>query len=584
MIIINYLNQKLREYVSENLSILDFNIEIVKTKKEFDGLYTIVLFPLIPKVKKSTQEISTEIVDFINNENPIIKSFNVIQGFLNLDFNSKYLIDTLININPLDSFESKSELKLIEFCSPNTNKPLHLGHIRNILLGDSVSKIFSSCGYDVHKTQIINDRGIHICKSMIAWMKFSNNTNPTSEKIKGDHYVGKYYVKFNQEYEKQVNDLIKNGNDEKYARENAQILTEAKNLLIKWEKKDAEVLEIWKKMNSWVVEGFNETLEKLDVVFDSEYYESETYLVGKDIVDKGLKSGIFYRKQDNSVWVDLTEEGLDEKILIRSDGTSVYMTQDLGTAYLRYQKNPKLNGMIYTTGNEQDYHFKVLFKVLEKLKYDWAQKLQHLSYGMVDLPSGKMKSREGTVVDADDLISSMINKSKTISESLGKINDLDELEKNKLYKTIALGALKYHILKVDPKKKILFNPDESIDFNGNTGPFIQYTYVRIKSILYKNDNNSIEFNDIKLAKKEKELIIMLCEFKNVLNNSVKTLNPSLIANHIYELVKLYNSYYQTHTILGDKSINSFRVFLSEKVAFQIEKSMALLGVSVPDRM
>ncbi len=584
MIIINYLNQKLREYVSENLSILDFNIEIVKTKKEFDGLYTIVLFPLIPKIKKSTKEISAEIVDFINNENRIIKSFNVIQGFLNLDFNSKYLIDTLININPLDSFESKSELKLIEFCSPNTNKPLHLGHIRNILLGDSVSKILSSCGYDVHKTQIINDRGIHICKSMIAWMKFSNNTNPTSEKIKGDHYVGKYYVKFNQEYEKQVNDLIKNGNDEKYARENAQILTEAKNLLIKWEKKDAEVLEIWKKMNSWVVEGFNETLEKLDVVFDSEYYESETYLVGKDIVDKGLKSGIFYRKQDNSVWVDLTEEGLDEKILIRSDGTSVYMTQDLGTAYLRYQKNPKLNGMIYTTGNEQDYHFKVLFKVLEKLKYDWALKLQHLSYGMVDLPSGKMKSREGTVVDADDLISSMINKSKTISESLGKINDLDELEKNKLYKTIALGALKYHILKVDPKKKILFNPDESIDFNGNTGPFIQYTYVRIKSILYKNDNNSIEFNDIKLAKKEKELIIMLCEFKNVLNNSVKTLNPSLIANHIYELVKMYNSYYQTHTILGDKSINSFRVFLSEKVAFQIKKSMALLGVSVPDRM
>ncbi len=584
MIIINYLNQKLREYVSENLSVLDFNIEIVKTKKEFEGLYTIVLFPLIPKIKKSTQEISSEIVDFINNENPIIKSFNVIQGFLNLDFNSKYLIDTLININPLDNLESKSELKLIEFCSPNTNKPLHLGHIRNILLGDSVSKIFSSCGYDVHKTQIINDRGIHICKSMIAWMKFSNNTNPTSEKIKGDHYVGKYYVKFNKEYEKQVNDLIKNGNDEKYARENAQILTEAKNLLIKWEKKDAEVIKIWKKMNSWVVEGFNETLEKLDVVFDSEYFESETYLVGKEIVEKGLKSGIFYRKQDNSVWVDLTDEGLDEKILIRSDGTSVYMTQDLGTAYLRHQKNPKLNGMIYTTGNEQDYHFKVLFKVLEKLKYDWAKKLQHLSYAMVDLPSGKMKSREGTVVDADDLIFSMINKSKTISESLGKINDLDELEKNKLYKTIAMGALKYHILKVDPKKKILFNPDESIDFNGNTGPFIQYTYVRIKSILYKNDNNSIEFNDIKLAKKEKQLIIMLCEFKNVLNNSVKTLNPSLIANHIYELVKLFNSYYQTHTILGDKSINSFRVFLSEKVALQIEKSMALLGISVPEKM
>jgi len=584
MIIINYLNQKLREYVSENLSVLEFNIEIVKTKKEFEGLYTIVLFPLIPKIKKSTQEISTEIVDFINKENPIIKSFNVIQGFLNLDFKSKYLIDTLININPLDSLESKSELKLIEFCSPNTNKPLHLGHIRNILLGDSVSKIFDSYGYEVHKTQIINDRGIHICKSMIAWMKFGNNSNPTSEKIKGDHYVGKYYVKFNQEYEKQVDELIKNGNDEKYARENAQILKEAKNLLVKWEQKDDEVVKIWKKMNSWVVEGFNETLEKLDVVFDSEYYESETYLVGKEIVENGLKSEIFYRKKDNSVWVDLTEEGLDEKILIRSDGTSVYMTQDLGTAYLRYQKNPKLNGMIYTTGNEQDYHFKVLFKVLEKLKYDWSQKLQHLSYGMVDLPSGKMKSREGTVVDADDLISSMINKSKIISESLGKINDLDDLEKNKLYKTIALGALKYHILKVDPKKKILFNPEESIDFNGNTGPFIQYAYVRIKSILYKNNNFSMEFNDIKLVKKEKELVIMLCEFKNILNNSVKMLNPSIIANHVYELVKLYNSYYQTYTILGDKSVNSFRVFLSEKVASQIKKSMALLGVSVPERM
>ena len=584
MIIINYLNQKLREYVSENFSILNFDIEIIKTKKEFDGLYTIVLFPLIPKIKKSKQEISSEIVDFINKENPIIKSFNVIQGFLNLDFNSKYLIDTLQSINSLDGFESKSELKLIEFCSPNTNKPLHLGHIRNILLGDSVSKIFDYCGYEVHKTQIINDRGIHICKSMIAWMKFGNNSNPTSKKIKGDHYVGKYYVKFNQEYEKQVDELIKNGNDEKYARENAQILKEAKNLLIKWEEKDDEVLKIWKKMNSWVVEGFNETLEKLDVAFDSEYYESETYLVGKEIVEKGLKSGIFYRKQDNSVWVDLTEEGLDEKILIRSDGTSVYMTQDLGTAYIRYQKNPKLNGMIYTTGNEQDYHFKVLFKVLEKLKYDWSQKLQHLSYGMVDLPSGKMKSREGTVVDADDLISSMINKSKTISESLGKINDLDELEKNKLYKTIALGALKYHILKVDPKKKILFNPDESIDFNGNTGPFIQYAYVRIKSILYKNNNISMEFNDIKLVKKEKELIIMLCEFKNILNNSIKTLNPSIIANHVYELVKLYNSYYQTYTILGDKSVNSFRVFLSQKVASQIKKSMNLLGISVPDRM
>ena len=584
MIITEYLTQKLQEYVSEKYSISDFNFEIIKTKKEFDGFYTVVLFPLIPRIKKSPKEISNEIIDFINTEKFIIRSHNLIQGFLNLNFTSKYLIDTLKNINLFYNSNINNELKIIEFCSPNTNKPLHLGHIRNILLGDSVSKILDYSGYDIHKTQIINDRGIHICKSMIAWMKFGNNGGPTKNETKGDHYVGEYYVKFNQEYEKQIDELIKNGKDKKYAEENAQILKDAQSLLRKWEKKDDQVIKIWKKMNSWVMKGFNETLEKLGVVFDSEYFESETYLIGKKIIEKGLKSEIFYKKQDNSVWVDLTDEGLDEKILIRSDGTSVYMTQDLGTAYLRYQNNPKLSGMIYTTGNEQDYHFKVLFKILDKLNYNWASKLQHLSYGMVDLPSGKMKSREGSVVDADDLISSMINKAKIISNSLGKINDLDDSEKNELYKIIALGALKYHILKVDPKKKILFNPDESIEFNGNTGPFIQYTYARIKSILNKSDNISNEYNELKLNVKEKELIILLCEFKNTVNNSVKALNPSLIANHIYELVKLYNSYYQTYTILGEKKINSFRVFLSEKVAIQIEKSMSLLGISVPNRM
>ena len=584
MIITVYLTQKLQEYVSEKYLISDFNFEIIKTKKEFDGFYTVVLFPLIPRIKKSSKEISYEIVDFINTEKFIISSHNVIQGFLNLDFTSQYLINTLKNINPTQECNPNNELKIIEFCSPNTNKPLHLGHIRNILLGDSVSKILDYSGYGIHKTQIINDRGIHICKSMIAWMKFGNNGDPTKNKTKGDHYVGEYYVKFNQEYENQVRDLIKNGKDKKYAEENAPILKDSQNLLRKWEKKDDEVIKVWKKMNSWVMDGFNETLEKLDVVFDSEYFESETYLIGKEIIEKGLKSGIFFKKQDNSVWVDLTAEGLDEKILIRSDGTSVYMTQDLGTAYLRYQNNPKLSGMIYTTGNEQDYHFKVLFKILDKLNYNWANKLQHLSYGMVDLPSGKMKSREGSVVDADELISSMINKAKVISDTLGKINDLVDSEKKQLYKTIALGALKYHILKVDPKKKILFNPEESIDFNGNTGPFIQYTYARIKSILNKNRNTTYEFNELKLAQKEKELIILLCEFRNILKNSVRTLNPSLIANHIYEVVKLYNSYYQTHTILGNKNINSFRVYLSEKVAIQIEKSMALLGISVPNRM
>tara|TARA_B100000963_G_scaffold135063_1_gene117436 strand:- start:8271 stop:10025 length:1755 start_codon:yes stop_codon:yes gene_type:complete len=584
MIITKYLTQKLLEYVSDKYSINDLKCEIIRTRKGFEGLYTIVLFSLIPKIKKSPQEISDEIVDFINTDNLIIESYNVIQGFLNLNFTSKYLINTIENIDIIAESTVSDELKIIEFCSPNTNKPLHLGHIRNILLGDSISKILNSYGYNIHKTQIINDRGIHICKSMIAWMKFGNNGDPVKNKTKGDHYVGEFYVKFNHEYEKQVRELVKNGKDKKYSKENAKILKDAKNLLIKWEKKDDEVTKIWKKMNSWVIRGFNETLKKLDIVFDSEYFESETYLIGKEIVEKGLKSGLFYKKQDNSVWVDLTDEGLDEKILIRSDGTSVYMTQDLGTAYLRYQKNPKLSGMIYTTGNEQDYHFKVLFKILEKLKYNWASKLQHLSYGMVDLPSGKMKSREGTVVDADDLISSMISKAKIISDSMGKINDLDDLEKNRLYKTIALGALKYHILKVDPKKKILFNPDESIDFNGNTGPFIQYTYARIKSILFKNNHTANEFTELKLVKKEKDLIILLCEFRNILNNSVKTLNPSLIANHVYELAKLYNSYYQTHTILGEKKINSLRVFLSKKVAMQIEKSMGLLGISVPDRM
>ena len=584
MIITEYLTQKLQEYVSEKYLISDFNFEIIKTKKEFDGFYTVVLFPLIPRIKKSSKEISYEIVDFINTEKFIISSHNVIQGFLNLNFTSEYLINTLKNINPTQECKPNNELKIIEFCSPNTNKPLHLGHIRNILLGDSVSKILDYSGYGIHKTQIINDRGIHICKSMIAWMKFGNNGDPTKNKTKGDHYVGEYYVKFNQEYENQVRDLIKNGKDKKYAKENAPILKDSQNLLRKWEKKDDEVIKVWKKMYSWVMDGFNETLEKLDVVFDSEYFESETYLIGKEIIEKGLKSGIFFKKQDNSVWVDLTAEGLDEKILIRSDGTSVYMTQDLGTAYLRYQNNPKLSGMIYTTGNEQDYHFKVLFKILDKLNYNWANKLQHLSYGMVDLPSGKMKSREGSVVDADELISSMIDKAKVISDTLGKINDLVDSEKKQLYKTIALGALKYHILKVDPKKKILFNPEESIDFNGNTGPFIQYTYARIKSILNKNRNTTYEFNELKLAQKEKELIILLCEFRNILKNSVRTLNPSLIANHIYEVVKLYNSYYQTHTILGNKNINSFRVYLSEKVAIQIEKSMALLGISVPNRM
>ena len=586
MIIINYLNQKLREYVSENLSILDFNIEIVKTKKEFEGLYTIVLFQLIPKIKKSTQEISNEIVDFINNENPIIKSFNVIQGFLNLDFNSKYLIDTLININPLDSFESKSELKLIEFCSPNTNKPFHLGHIRNILLGDSVSKIFSSCGYDVHKTQIINDRGIHICKSMIAWRLFGNGSTPKSEKIKGDKYVGNYYTMFDKIQKEQIKKLIDSGHDKESAAENTDIMKTAKIELTKWEDNDTDTRKIWEMMNNWVYEGFDMTYKLLGVSFDKNYYESETYLLGKDIILEGLRKKILYKKEDSSIWIDLENEGLDKKLLIRSDGTSVYMTQDLGTAVQRISDNLNVKGMIYTVGNEQDYHFKVLIQILKRLGYKWADNLHHLSYGMVDLPTGKMKSREGTVVDADDLIYDLIDTVKETTEKLEKYQSSKKFLDYEEYKKIALGALKYFILKVDPKKNILFNPEESIDLTGNTGPFIQYAYVRIQSILKKAKIKTDVNINYKLNEKEKEVIKIIHEFPTVIENSYKELSPALISNYLYDLVKSYNSLYQNHNILNSESKNStsVRLLISLKTSHLIESCCDLLGIELPNKM
>ena len=581
----NILKKKIGEYLLKNYSQSKLNLEILKTRKEFDGHYTIVLFPIIPLIKKSPQLLGIEIGEFLKSEDNFIIDYNVVQGFLNLVFDDSFLIDLLKSLD----FESKvgkklkNDFYLIEFSSPNTNKPLHIGHIRNILLGDSVSKIFQELGNKVHKTQIINDRGIHICKSMVAWIKFGNNSNPKSENMKGDVFVGNYYVKYNNEYEKQVKKLVSSGKTEKYAKENAKILLDAKDLLRKWENGDKEVIKNWNKLNSWVYEGFSKTYDDLNIEFDSEYYESNTYLKGKDIVTEGLKKNIFFKKDDNSVWIDLTNDGLDEKILLRSDGTSVYMTQDLGTAYLRYKDHPKMNGMIYTTGNEQDYHFKVLFQILEKLGYPWAKKLNHLSYGMVDLPSGKMKSREGRVVDADELINEMYHKAKTISESLGKVNDLSESDKSILFKDIALGALKYHILKVDPKKRILFDPNESIDFNGNTGPFIQYTYARIQSLL-KNNTNKGGFDNVSISNKERNIIIHLNDFDNVLLNSYNNLNPSLIANYVYDLVKLYNSFYQSSTVLGNNKINSFRLFLSKKVGDYIKKSMYLLGIKLPKRM
>ena len=585
MIIENLLKKKIGEYLLKKYSITDNKIEIIKTRKEFNGDYTVVLFPILPLLKIKPNEIGQEIGKYlIDNEN-FIEDFNIIQGFLNLSIADFFLVDLLkgLDENLKFNYDLINEYFLIEFSSPNTNKPLHLGHVRNILLGDSISRIFNEVGNYVHKTQIINDRGIHICKSMVAWLQFGKDTSPKSLNLKGDVFVGNFYVKYNEEFEKQVNELVSNGMSEDEAKNNAPIYKDAKELLIKWENGDKEVMNLWKKMNSWVYEGFSVTYENLNVSFDSEYFESNTYLKGKEIVLKGLNDKIFYQKDDNSVWVNLEPYGLDEKILLRSDGTSVYITQDIGTAFLRYKDHPKMDGMIYTTGNEQDYHFKVLFKILSLLGYRWADKLNHLSYGMVDLPTGKMKSREGLVVDADELIESMNKKSKSVSESLGKINDLSALDQNKLYKQVSLAALKYHILKVDPKKSILFDPNESIDFNGNTGPFIQYTYARIKSLSRKN-KNKMNFTKVNLSKKEKDLIIQLNDLPNVILNAYKNLNPGLIANYCYELVKLYNSFYQSSTILGNEEINSFRIMLSNKVGSSIKKSMSLLGIEVPERM
>ena len=563
----NILRKNIEEYLLDQYSISSLNFDISRTKKDFVGHLTVVLFPLIPIIKKSPNDIAFEIVNYVNSKSEIIQDFNVIQGFLNISFKDSFLIKVFDSKKHEE--KRKKELFLIEFSSPNTNKPLHLGHIRNILLGDSVSRIFQHNSINVHKTQIINDRGIHICKSMVAWMKFGNDSSPESEGLKGDHFVGKYYVKYNEEFEHQVKQLVLKGFSEDEAKKNAQIFIEAQEMLLKWEANDKDVINLWKKMNSWVYEGFDQTYKKLNVDFDSMYYESNTYLTGKDIVLEGLNKDIFFKKEDGSIWADLTNQGLDEKLLLRSDGTSVYITQDIGTAYLRYKDHPDMKGMIYTTGNEQDYHFDVLFKVIGLIGYPWSSKLKHLSYGMVDLPTGKMKSREGTVVDADDLIDQMVEKAKSISESLGKTNDYSDAKKNDLYKTIALGALKYHILKVDPKKRILFDPNESIDFNGNTGPFIQYTYARIKSLEKKNSNNQ-DFSNVNITDKEREIILLLSEFDSIANSSYENLNPALIANYTYELVKSFNSFYQSSTIIGNKPINSFRIQLSSKVGEQIK--------------
>ena len=566
------------------------NIELQQTKKEFEGDVTLVVFPLIKELKLSPKEIAEKIGDYLV-ENSFVVSYNVVSGFLNLSIADEHYLSFFNsvkdNLNYGFSDNISDEAVMVEYSSPNTNKPLHLGHIRNNLLGYSISEIYKASGKKVYKTQIINDRGIHICKSMIAWLDFGNGETPSSTNTKGDKFVGDYYIKFDEIYKKEVEQLVKSGNSEEEAKQNAPILLRAKEMLIKWESGDKEIVGLWKKMNGWVYGGFEETYKNLGVDFDSYYYESDTYLLGKEFISSGLKSGVFYKKDDGSVWCDLTEDGLDEKIVIRADGTAVYMTQDIGTAVQRVQDCPDINSMVYTVGNEQDYHFKVLFLILKKLGFSWSENLFHLSYGMVDLPSGKMKSREGTVVDADDLMQEMTSTAKEISKNLGKLDGLSEDEKNNVYKTVGLGALKYYILKVDPKKRILFDPKESVDFQGNTASFIQYSYARIQSIL-----NGINFElskdkyDRKLEDKEKELIKQIDLFHSVIIAAASSHNPALVANYVYDLVKSFNSFYQSLPILKSafQDKKTFRVELSKLVGITIKNALSLLGIGVVDRM
>lgn len=585
------LTTKIQEAVQANFEQQIDKVEFQATRKDFEGDITMVVFPLLKIIKGNPVAIGNTIGEYLVKHVDIVEKFNVVQGFLNIVIADKYYTDIFEEAYQNKSFgqhqlEDEKAI-MVEYSSPNTNKPLHLGHIRNNLLGYSVAEILKASGNKVYKTQIINDRGIHICKSMLAWQRFGDGETPESTGLKGDKLVGNYYVKFDQEYKKEIEALVADGMAEDEAKKQAPLMLEAQEMLRKWEAGDEEVVALWKKMNQWVYDGFAETYDNLGVDFDSYYYESDTYLLGKDVVEEGLEKGIFYKKEDGSVWIDLTDEGLDEKLVLRADGTAVYMTQDIGTAIQRVKDFTDISGMVYTVGNEQDYHFKVLFLILQKLGYDWAQQLYHLSYGMVDLPSGKMKSREGTVVDADDLMTEMTETAREISEELGKLDGMSAEEKDKLYHTIGMGALKYYILKVDPKKRILFDPKESVDFNGNTGPFIQYTYARIQSILRKADFDFTQPNYTgTLEAKEKDLIKKMLEYPAVINLAAHTFSPAIIANYTYDLVKEYNSFYQSVSILGeiDEDKKMFRVQLSDKIGQIIQHAFSLLGIAVPERM
>ncbi len=566
------------------------SVEFQATRKDFEGDITVVIFPLLRYKKGNPVQIGEDLGNYLVENIQEVSKFNVVKGFLNLVIDDSFYMNFFNEISSNESYgfvSSDSDARMVEYSSPNTNKPLHLGHVRNVLLGYSVSEILKAAGHKVYKTQIINDRGIHICKSMLAWKRFGNGETPESTGLKGDKLVGNYYVKFDQEYKKEISELVEQGISEDDAKKQAPIFVEAQEMLRKWESGDSETVELWKTMNGWVYEGFDVTYENIGVNFDKLYYESDTYLLGKDVIEQGLKDGVFFKKEDGSVWCDLTEDGLDEKLVLRSDGTAVYMTQDIGTAIQRAKDFTDLNGMVYTVGNEQDYHFKVLFLILKKLGYNWADQLYHLSYGMVDLPSGKMKSREGTVVDADDLMDEMTNTAREISQELGKLEGYSDEEKESLYKIIGLGALKYFILKVDPKKRILFDPQASVDFQGNTGPFVQYTYARIQSILRKADfNYNSTVSSIELHEKEKQLIKQLELYPEVIQQAAKNYSPAVVANYTYDLVKEFNSFYQNVSILGEENQDKkvFRVQLSKKVADTIKSAFSLLGINVPERM
>jgi arginyl-tRNA synthetase len=593
------LTPSIKNAIQELFDVTIDKIEFQSTRKEFEGDITMVIFPLLKIIKGNPADLGNKIGSYLVENLQQVEAFNVVSGFLNIVVSNDYYISFFNKIKNEDNFgfvipNKNAKAVMVEYSSPNTNKPLHLGHVRNNLLGYSVAEIIKASGKKVIKTQIINDRGIHICKSMLSWQKFGNGETPKSAGLKGDKLVGKYYVEFDKTYKAEIAELMSQGKTEDEAKKQSPIIIEAQQMLIDWEAGKPEVMALWKTMNQWVYDGFAQTYQNLGVNFDSYYYESNTYLLGKEVVNLGLEKGIFEKDPDGSVWIDLTEDGLDRKIVLRSDGTAVYMTQDIGTAIQRVkdckEKNIEIEGMVYTVGNEQDYHFKVLFLILKKLGFDWAANLYHLSYGMVELPSGKMKSREGTVVDADDLMEEMTQTAQKISEELGKLEGYSQQEKAELFKTIGLGALKYYMLKVDPKKSMMFNPEESVDFAGNTGPFIQYTFARIQSILRKANfdfvSSRAQSRDEELHPKEKELIKQIELYPEVIQSAAHNHSPALLANYTYDLVKEYNSFYQTVSILGEENHNKkvFRVQLSKKVADIIKSAFNLLGIEVPERM